>query len=57
MNLKKGEKWYVRLPNGSTLVDVTVQDFTVETVLLKEHRKWACPVRYKRDDIEFVEPH
>lgn len=51
-----GEKWFVKLPNASTLTscEITgVTEFTVEFLRLDSYSRLAS--RYKTSDIEFVE--
>lgn len=49
-----GETWHVQLKPGQPLKTLKVKEVTTETVLLTDSRG-AHPVRYRRDDVDFVE--
>lgn len=54
--IKKGERWYIRLPGGMTLIHVAITDVTEQTVEMKDvTNRFATESRYKKADIEFVE--
>lgn len=49
-----GQTWHVQLKAGQPLKTVKVKEVTGETVLLTDPRG-AKPVRYRRDEVDFVE--
>lgn len=49
-----GQTWHVQLKPGQPLKTVKVKEVTQETILLTDPRG-AKPVRYKRDEVDFVE--
>lgn len=58
--LKAGEKWYVKLPGGTTLVERLIIDVTELTVQLASTKIIGRsiephPPRYFIKDIEFIE--
>ena len=57
MKIRKGQKWYIRLPGGSTICERSILDVTEKTVLLNEFGlAWSLKsVRYVRDEIDFIE--
>jgi hypothetical protein len=49
-----GQTWHVQLKPSQPLKTVKVKEVTQETILLTDTRG-AKPVRYKRDEVDFVE--
>lgn len=52
---QKGQKWWVKLPGGVTLIDVEILDITLKTVRIESSNRFVQPARYARADIEFIE--
>jgi len=55
-HIKKGDRWYLRLPGGKTLIHATITDVTESTVMLKSvDMVFGYPSRYEKSKIKFVE--
>jgi len=52
----KGDKWYLRLPKGTTLVHAQILDKTPQTVSIKRiDERFSLESRYLISDIDFIE--
>lgn len=53
--LKKDDKWYIKLPGGPTVVEIKITDVTDKTVEFKLVHSYSTPARYIKTDTQFVE--
>ncbi|MEE9354243.1 MAG: hypothetical protein V3U75_01500 [Methylococcaceae bacterium] len=58
-DLKVGQRWYVRLPGGTTLASRDIVELTEETVVLEDYEALTRynTGRYLTGDVEFIEAH
>ena len=56
VELKKGDKWYIKYPNATALVGIKIEELTEKTVVLSELSDYyGITTRYQTSDIIFVE--
>lgn len=54
--VEKGDRWYLRLPGGTSLIHAAILSRTSMTVSFKRvDENFSLESRYKISDIEFVE--
>lgn len=55
MNPEAGDIWYVILPHTHHISEAEILEVTTKTVKLKVVTAYSTPIRYKIEDIEFIE--